>query len=135
MANQNKEPQAFKFRVKPGMEFGPGGIYKAGAIVELTALEANGFLDKLIPLNEAQFKNELKVAIDPSLQFFPRPSNTNEADSGDVVDGVDVGDVKTEFDTSDESADSSDEFSLQGEGKGKLPKPKTQRKTINKSGE
>lgn len=35
------------YRVKPGREHGQFGQYKAGALVEHTATEAAGFLDKL----------------------------------------------------------------------------------------
>lgn len=35
------------YRVKPGYEHGARGQYKAGNVVEHTAIEAAGFLDKL----------------------------------------------------------------------------------------
>ena len=92
------EDRKLKFRVKPGAQFGPAGIHKAGDVVELTAEEAKGFLDKLIPLGDgAGLRNDLNMQIDPALMLT----------------------------TPDETA--GEEFSLQSQEE-KPSKPKTQRK-------
>jgi hypothetical protein len=41
-----------KYRVKPSRTFGPGGVFKAGAIVELDEKDAAPFADKLEPVGK-----------------------------------------------------------------------------------
>ena len=98
-----------KFRVKPGVTFGPAGKYKAGTVVELTAAEAQGFEDKLIPLGspsaarDIDLKNELDMEIDDEMKLLP--------------------------DTDDTEKESGDEFTIQAP---EPAKPKTQRKRTTK---
>lgn len=43
-----------RYIVKPGYTHGAYGQHKEGDIVELTAVEASGFLDKLAPVPEPE---------------------------------------------------------------------------------
>ena len=75
-----------KYRVKPGKTFGAGGRYPAGSVVELTEVEAKGFLDKLEPVaNDATvglvnevldqpvgLKNELGAEVPEDLKIMPQ---------------------------------------------------------------
>lgn len=117
MATQEKK---FRFRVKPGMVFGPAGVNKAGSIVTLTAAEAVGFEDKLIPLGPdfVELRNDLNVQIAPDQKLLPDDADDEGEGEGEPLDGP-----------ADDSAEGK-EFNLQGEPDkpAKTPKPKTQRK-------
>ena len=66
-----------KYRVKAGRTFGPGGTIKAGEFVELTEIEAAGFLDKLELVGLAvtplvpELQNELKAFVPEELKIMP----------------------------------------------------------------
>ncbi len=70
------------YKVKPGKSFGPGGCYPAGTILELTKVEAEGFLDKLervttvTPVPQPQpapvgLQNELGAHVPDELKILP----------------------------------------------------------------
>jgi hypothetical protein len=62
-----------EYRVKPGLTFGPFGEYKAGQKVTLDPKDAQPFMDKLIPLDDAPPVvtgpvNELGMQTEPLIQ-------------------------------------------------------------------
>ena len=71
-----------RYRVKPGFTFGPAGLHKAGAVVELDPADAAGFLDKLIPLDEEQatpaLANTAQVVIPEEMKFIPGEAGDDE---------------------------------------------------------
>jgi len=66
-----------KYRVKAGRTFGPGGTIKAGEEVELTEIEAAGFLDKLELVGLAVtplvpgLRNDLDAVVPEELKIMP----------------------------------------------------------------
>lgn len=69
------------YRVKPGFKFGPGDVYKAGALVEIEESEAAPFLDKLdlvetieVPAKTQgvppELKNELGAKVPDDLKLI-----------------------------------------------------------------
>jgi hypothetical protein len=67
------------YRVKDNASFGPGGMYKAGAEIQLEESEATPFLDKIelvtpaesIPPAIPPLKNELGAKIPDELKLIP----------------------------------------------------------------